>query len=300
VEHLGTPRLVTTDGGVIVGKHTYYPFGAEMDLTPKETSFELMKFTGHERDIVAGDNHSVDYMHARMYNPNLGRFLEVDPTWDSADVSRPQAWNRYSYVNNNPMSHVDPNGRNPLGALLGGAIGVSIESWRQVQSGEPVNNGRLIAALAGGAASGAIGGLGHGLRAAILLGGMGGAAGHIVEHQINGDQISPGGVARSVIAGSVAGAIGNVTGRAFVGASSNSGALNEATWKAVAERADASAVNAGLGADSATVRQATTIVKGLAGAGDAAGQSAQAKVDQELNTASVKRAPDDAQKKEQQ
>jgi hypothetical protein len=74
--------------------------------------------------------------------------------------------------------------------------------------------------------------------------------------------------------------------------------LNEATWKAAAERADASAVNAGLGTDSTTVRQAATIVKGLAGAGDAAGQSAQAKVDQELNAPSVKRAVDDAQKKE--
>jgi RHS repeat-associated protein len=109
MDHLGTPRLVTADGGVIVGKHTYYPFGAEMDLTPKEASFELMKFTGHERDIVAGDNHSVDYMHARLHNPNLGRFLSVDPAL--GDPRRPQSWNRYAYVRNNPIKNVDPDGR---------------------------------------------------------------------------------------------------------------------------------------------------------------------------------------------
>jgi hypothetical protein len=89
----------------------------------------------------------------------------MDPSLNLSLVAhQPQAWNRYSYVNNNPMSHIDPNGRNPLGALIGGAIGISVESYRQVRRNQPVNNTRLAAALLGGAASGAIGGLGHGLK----------------------------------------------------------------------------------------------------------------------------------------
>jgi filamentous hemagglutinin len=38
----------------------------------------------------------------------LGRFLSVDPLLGAP--SRPQSWNRYSYVENNPISAVDPSG----------------------------------------------------------------------------------------------------------------------------------------------------------------------------------------------
>jgi RHS repeat-associated protein len=109
LDHLGTPRLVTDSNGLLIGKHVYYPFGAEMDLTPHESTVELMKFTGHERDIVAADNASVDYMHARYYNGNLGRFLSVDPVL--GEQTQPQSWNRYAYVGNSPTSFSDVTGR---------------------------------------------------------------------------------------------------------------------------------------------------------------------------------------------
>ncbi|HEV7426701.1 MAG TPA: RHS repeat-associated core domain-containing protein, partial [Thermoanaerobaculia bacterium] len=112
LDHLGTPRLITGNGGSLVAKHAYYPFGSEMALTPTEASAELMKFTGHERDVVAGDNHSVDYMHARFYNANLGRFLAMDPDlYIEKTLPEPQRWNRYAYVVNNPMHAIDPTGR---------------------------------------------------------------------------------------------------------------------------------------------------------------------------------------------
>jgi RHS repeat-associated protein len=50
-----------------------------------------------------------DYMHARYYSPNLGRFMSVDPVGGSIGSS--QSWNRYSYVENNPLAFLDPNGR---------------------------------------------------------------------------------------------------------------------------------------------------------------------------------------------
>jgi len=150
LDHLGTPRLVTDGNHILVGKHTYYPFGAEMNLTPPESAIELMKFTGHERDIVAATNGSVDYMHARYYNANLGRFLSVDPTWSSADLGQPQSWNRYSYVLNNPVRYTDPDGRcsiavvdcviegsvvaGPVGAGIGIVVGVGL-----VAAGRHVN-----------------------------------------------------------------------------------------------------------------------------------------------------------------
>jgi RHS repeat-associated protein len=103
-DHLGTPRLITGGGGAELSRHRYYPFGQEVDPVP--ASAELKKFTGHERDSI-----NLDYMHARYYKPYWGRFLSVDPgkDWDPA---RPQSWNLYTYVRNNPMLFTDPTGRN--------------------------------------------------------------------------------------------------------------------------------------------------------------------------------------------
>jgi RHS repeat-associated protein len=71
-----------------------------------------MKFTGHERDAMDpfdGDG-DLDYMHARFYNPQVGRFTSVDPA-NSRDPNRPQTWNRYAYASNNPMVRIDPDGQ---------------------------------------------------------------------------------------------------------------------------------------------------------------------------------------------
>jgi len=86
--------------------HQYYPFGIEQTSPAQDR--ELLKYTGHERDTP-----TLDYMHARYYGTEWGRFLSVDPMWESADISRPQTWKRYSYVLNNPISVSDPDGRVP-------------------------------------------------------------------------------------------------------------------------------------------------------------------------------------------
>ncbi|HKO55569.1 MAG TPA: RHS repeat-associated core domain-containing protein [Thermoanaerobaculia bacterium] len=117
-DHLGTPRLITTDEGKLVSLRTLMPFGAEATGSLDDAA-EVLKFTGHERDYAAaGGGNDLDYMHARYYAPRAGRFLSIDPTWSSADAARPQTWNRYAYVMNNPVRNVDPDGRCPDGCLL--------------------------------------------------------------------------------------------------------------------------------------------------------------------------------------
>lgn len=85
-------------GGAGVSVRELHPFGEEITvprnclLTPADC--EGMKFTGHERD-----SESLDYMNARYYDPNLGRFLSVDPVLDQKKaLKEPQRWNRYAYV----------------------------------------------------------------------------------------------------------------------------------------------------------------------------------------------------------
>ena len=109
-DHLGTPRIMTNAGGNVVARHTYTPFGIE--ITPLGQDLERIKFTGHERDLfgttATGDD--IDYMHARYYQAQVGRFLSVDPARDSFSATSPSSWNRYTYAANNPARFVDPSG----------------------------------------------------------------------------------------------------------------------------------------------------------------------------------------------
>ena len=108
LDHLGTPRRITNSSRAIIASHDYYPFGEEITSSSQDT--EALKFTGHERDLrdPTKTTDDLDYMHARYYNPWLGRFLSTDPIGGTPDAS--QSWNRYSYVLNNPLAFVDPNG----------------------------------------------------------------------------------------------------------------------------------------------------------------------------------------------
>jgi len=122
LDHLGTPRLVTGDGGARIAEHDYYPFGVEITPVPQETTVsgydreEPMKFTGHLRDFNSGtssDNANYnDFMHARNTVPQWGRFLSVDSVINVEGATEtPQKWNRYSYTLNNPLRYFDPNGK---------------------------------------------------------------------------------------------------------------------------------------------------------------------------------------------
>jgi RHS repeat-associated protein len=115
LDHLGTPRAISSSTGALVAAHNYYPFGEE--ATSETQDAEVMKFTGHERDTeFANNRNSIDYMHARFYSPTMGRFLKVDPVMDLKLATRiPQGWNRYTYVRSNPISFIDPDGRVVVG-----------------------------------------------------------------------------------------------------------------------------------------------------------------------------------------
>jgi RHS repeat-associated protein len=120
LDHLGSVRMTSSDSRTRYAINDYFPFGIEQTpLTQEDTNFgygrpETMKFTGHERDFIErwNDNSSdyLDYMHARYYNPNWGRFLSVDPGRDW-DPKQPQSWNMYAYVRNNPINKVDLTGK---------------------------------------------------------------------------------------------------------------------------------------------------------------------------------------------
>jgi RHS repeat-associated protein len=67
----------------------------------------------------------------RYYDPQIGRFLSVDPV--TADSAGGTNFNRYWYGNNNPYKFTDPDGRQSVGEMINsGASGcgaVSCAGW---------------------------------------------------------------------------------------------------------------------------------------------------------------------------
>lgn len=110
-DHLGSTHAVTDGDGAVESRVMYGPWGAAWDgenwfLPASETSLDELPagFTGHQPELDAG----LINMRGRMYDPAVGRFMSVDPVIENAlEVG---TWNAYSYVQNRPLSLVDPTG----------------------------------------------------------------------------------------------------------------------------------------------------------------------------------------------
>ncbi len=115
-DHLGTPRMIADLSGSLSGikRHDYLPFGekvgAEVGGRTQAQGYEgdsvRQQFTGYERDDETG----LDFAQARYYASAHGRFTSPDPLLASGRIARPQSWNRYAYVLNNPLKLIDPTG----------------------------------------------------------------------------------------------------------------------------------------------------------------------------------------------
>ena len=115
-DHLGSPRVVTTDWGQLVSRHDYLPFGEELFAgSGGRTAAQgysaadgvRQKFTSKERDNETG----LDYFLARYYSSTQGRFTSADPVFFQAAMTvDPQRFNLYAYARNNPLKFTDPEG----------------------------------------------------------------------------------------------------------------------------------------------------------------------------------------------
>ncbi len=104
-DHLGTSRVIVQGGqNTACYESDYEPFGKERIVT--DTCPQSYKFTGKERDTES----NLDYFGARYYAATQGRFLSPDPLLTTMRPQRPQTLNRYSYVLNNPLRFIDPDG----------------------------------------------------------------------------------------------------------------------------------------------------------------------------------------------
>jgi RHS repeat-associated protein len=109
-DNLGSLAVITNETGAVVERNSYdawgkrrFPNGAD-DPSGSLTSQVTRGFTGQEELTDVGLVH----LNGRVYDPLVGRMMSADPF--VPDPMNGQAWNRYSYVINNPLALTDTNG----------------------------------------------------------------------------------------------------------------------------------------------------------------------------------------------
>jgi len=112
----GTPLAMTDEGGSVVWRADYLPFGEENLISG--TLANDYKFVGKEMDKETG----LYYFGARYMEAMIGRFISPDPV-GAVDARTgkihdnhlfdPQRLNYYAYGLNNPYRYVDPDGNDP-------------------------------------------------------------------------------------------------------------------------------------------------------------------------------------------
>lgn len=114
-DHLGTPRIITNENGVVTSRKDSMTFGGEAISSQRVSgptgngynpSNVRQDYTGYEKDSESG----LEFAQARQYNSMHGRFTSVDPLNESGVTGNPQTFNRYAYVSNDPLNSVDPSG----------------------------------------------------------------------------------------------------------------------------------------------------------------------------------------------
>ena len=130
-DHLGSTTVITDESANIVEQFSFDPWGkrrapnlqrlidqlgdwttltalekSNLTISASRLSSSVTNrgFTGHEQLDGVGLIH----MGGRVYDAEIGRFIQADPFVQ--DPSNLQALNRYSYVQNNPLSYTDPSG----------------------------------------------------------------------------------------------------------------------------------------------------------------------------------------------
>jgi len=141
-DHLGSVDVLADMNGNLVERLDYEPFGKRRANGATDPTGTLASansnrgFTGHEELDEVGLVH----MNGRVYDPSIGRFVSADPYIPSP--SNPQSYNRYAYVNNNPLSLTDPTGYAETGAAgTNQGSGNSVDSTPQ-PSGDGSTSGR--------------------------------------------------------------------------------------------------------------------------------------------------------------
>ena len=106
-DHLGSTSLTTDSSGGNPTELRYKPWGEiRFSSGTTQTTF---RFTGQRQEAALGGADGLYVYGARWYDSALGRFTSADTVIPEASQGV-QAWDRYAFVNNNPLRYSDPTG----------------------------------------------------------------------------------------------------------------------------------------------------------------------------------------------
>ena len=165
-DRLGT-RIITNPSTGNWSEQATLPFGTELGAESSGTASKR-RFTSYDRSDVT----KLDYAVNRHYDPQQGRFTQVDRIgMGDADLTAPQTLNLYAYCMNDPVNHADPSGLGFLSFLkkIGKAILKFLSNkWVQIAIAIAIAliayyyPNSLFGALGGGSNSGSAAPLAHG------------------------------------------------------------------------------------------------------------------------------------------
>lgn len=137
-DNLGTPRGITTAGGLLVWSWDGEPFGATPAISGQlgqQGAFAYgLRFPGQYLDEETGYHHNG----WREYDPALGRYVQSDP------IGLAGGLNTYAYVGGNPLSYIDPNGTDRWGAETAPAIVITHQAEQQTLFYDPFSQKLLV------------------------------------------------------------------------------------------------------------------------------------------------------------
>jgi RHS repeat-associated protein len=190
-DQLGSSSIETNAAGQIVESLDYYPFGS-VRLDEKTSGYEdNHKYTGKELD----EETNLYYYGARYYNGKIGRFVSEDPAYLAVGdknkikqitgqelqqyLSDPQGLNNYSYVKNNPLIAIDPNGE-WVEYIIGEKNTVALGNWAnnlydnnsvaRYAMDHPYQTGAVMGVVGGALVAGGIVAAGGSITCGILCG----------------------------------------------------------------------------------------------------------------------------------
>jgi RHS repeat-associated protein len=110
-DHLGSIAVISNELGAVLERLAYDPWGKRRFANGLIDQLDTLVgqntdrgYTEHEHLDEVGAIH----MNGRIYDPLIGRMMSADIM--VPDAGNLQAYNRYSYVINNPLSFTDPSG----------------------------------------------------------------------------------------------------------------------------------------------------------------------------------------------